>query len=87
MASCVTSVGNDNEAHVVVERLAEAGIHAWPSGLVGRGSAKRDIYVEDADLDRARSVLGVAEDISEAELIRAEEEDAARRGIGPNAES
>jgi Putative prokaryotic signal transducing protein len=74
----VTQVGSEAQARVVVGRLAEAGIHGWPSGS-SRVGGMRDIYVDDVDWERAREVLQEAEDFSEAELIQAEEEDAARR--------
>lgn len=85
MASCVITLQRDDGAGFLIERLSEAGIHAWPSHN-GR-STTCDIYVEDADFDRARAVIKEAErvrkeeTVSEAELIQAEEEDAARRGL------
>jgi hypothetical protein len=51
--------------------LEEAGVHAWESNSLGgpAGSAgPRDIYVRDADLDRAMQVLKEAEDVDEDEL-------------------
>jgi hypothetical protein len=79
MARCVTTAGDESRARLIVERLAEAGIRAWSSGIVELAPATRDVYVEDADLDRARSVLREAESISEDELVQAEEEDKAAR--------
>jgi hypothetical protein len=80
MNRCVTTVRNDQEAQIILAYLAEAGIHAWPSGPpLTEGVATRDIYVDDPDLDRARQVLKEAQGVSEAELIQAEEDDAARR--------
>ena len=55
----------------MLSRLTEAGIHAWESNSLGGrpGSAgPRDIYVDDADLERAMAVLKEAQDVSEEEL-------------------
>lgn len=83
MSKLLTTVNNEAEAHIVIDRLAQAGIRAWPLGMP-RFPA-RDIYVEDADLEQARAVLQAAESLSEAELIQAEEEDAAARRLAtPN---
>jgi hypothetical protein len=80
MNRCLTTVGNEQEARIVLAHLADARIHAWPSGPpLTEGVATRDIYVEDVDLDRARQVLKEAESVSEDELIQAEQDDAARR--------
>lgn len=81
----LTTVDGQPVAEVVCAQLREAGI-----GSVNKGnplSAKRatfgpqDIYVEERDLDRAREVLTAAEGVSEDEVVKAEEEDAARRGL------
>ena len=66
---------------MVCDRLREAGVAAVPKGDLSADS--RDIgsygvYVEDDDIDRAREILAEPA-VSEAELIQAEEEDAAAR--------
>jgi hypothetical protein len=38
MARCVTTVGNEMEARIVVERLAEARIHAMFEQLLQRAA-------------------------------------------------
>jgi hypothetical protein len=81
-ARLLTTVSNEAEAHMLLERLSEAGVRAWPSGLPQFPA--RDIYVEEADLERAREALQAA-GLSEAELVQAEEEDAAARRLAqPN---
>ncbi len=74
----LASAANELEADMIIARLAEAGIRAWPSdaGAFGRGggAGPRDVYVEDADLTRARQTLEEAESISEADLIALSEE-------------
>jgi Putative prokaryotic signal transducing protein len=74
----LTSVRNNAEARMVIGDLEAAGIRAMhrPSAR-SLGLWAREIYAEEQDLDRAREVLN-AEPMSEDELIRAEEEDAAR---------
>ncbi len=79
MSKYLMTVNNETEAHVVLRRLNDAGIRGYPQGVVRL--PQRDIYVEDADLDRARDLLKADEGISEDELIQAAEEDAAARGL------
>jgi hypothetical protein len=77
------------EARMVCDRLREAGIGAAPKGDMSaesRDLGPYEVYVEDADLDRAHAVLRDAASVSEAELVRAEEEDAAQRFGPPKAE-
>jgi hypothetical protein len=85
----LTTAGTTFEAEIIIERLAEAGIQAVPLestdprvGMLGRC----DIYVQEPDIARARAVLEADESFSEDELVRLEEEDAARRHIPPRPE-
>jgi hypothetical protein len=76
----VISVGSGAEAEMVCDRLREAGIDAVAKGdLSGyaRAVGTHDVFVEDADLERARAVLGEAGSFSDSELVQAEEEAAA----------
>ncbi len=79
----LTTVNGQPVAEIVCAQLREAGIRVVNKGYAL--SAERatfgpqDIYVEERDLDRAREVLKAAEGVSEDDLIKAEEEDAARR--------
>jgi Putative prokaryotic signal transducing protein len=78
MLKIATSTGNEPEAQLACSRLAAEGIHSMlqPSGVGGaRGwgaVGACDVYVEEADLQRAREVLKT-EPVSEEELIREEE--------------
>jgi hypothetical protein len=78
MLKIATSTSNEPEAQLVCSRLAAEGIRSMlqQSGVgAGRGwgiAGACDVYVEEADLQRAREVLK-AEPVSEAELIREEE--------------
>lgn len=82
VAATVNSV---TEAELVVDRLREAGITAVDKGGVLSArfavAGPREVYVADEDLERAREVLDEPA-ISEEDLIRAEEEDAAERERG-----
>jgi Putative prokaryotic signal transducing protein len=79
MSTHLATVANEFEADMILTRLSEAGVRAWPSveGPFGRGGTgeTRDIYVEDADLERAREVLAAAESIGEDELRTLSEQD------------
>ncbi len=77
MACCLTTAHDEIEADIVLARMKEAGIHAWPSSALRSryGSAvPQDIYVEDEDLERARAALQASENVDEAELTRLAEE-------------
>jgi hypothetical protein len=77
MPRCVATTNNAMEAAVILGRLQEARVPAWPSrALTGRGSMAgvTDIYVEDGDLEAARQALATAQDVDEAELTRLAEE-------------
>ena len=69
---------NVAEADLICQRLAEAGIVAITQRSIGGpewgGSGGQYVYVETADLARAREILGAAGDISEAELARLSDE-------------
>jgi hypothetical protein len=71
------------EAELMYQRLADFGIHAiWQRAIGGPywgESGGQYVYVRADELERAREILAAGEDMSEAELIKAEEEDAARR--------
>ncbi len=74
-------VGSRAEAQMVCDRLREAGLAAVPKGDLSADSrdiSSYGVYVEDDDIDRAREILSEPP-MSEAELIKAEEEDAAAR--------
>lgn len=83
----LTTADTTFEAEIIIERLAEAGIEAVPIGSQDPRVAmlgQHDIFVPGPDLERARRVLEVDESFTEAEVVKAEEEDAARRHIsGP----
>ena len=67
----MTTVGNESEAEMVGERLAEAGIRSLAQmssrGIRLGAAAERDILVDAKDLDRAVEVIN-AEVPSEEEL-------------------
>jgi Putative prokaryotic signal transducing protein len=73
----VTSVANEAEAELVCERLLSEGIQAIARRTIGSvewgSSGARDVYVSEADLDRARAVIAEAP-FSEEELARFSEE-------------
>jgi cold shock CspA family protein len=68
---------------MVCDRLRAAGVDAvskgGPLSAYAQDSGTQDIYVADADLERARDALKEDQGVSEAELVQAEEEDAAGR--------
>ncbi|MCW3069996.1 MAG: putative prokaryotic signal transducing protein [Solirubrobacterales bacterium] len=80
MLKVVASVSSEPESELVSARLSEAGIQAIAQRSIGGPewgySGARDIYVEEADLSRAREVLKGDEGVSEDEL--ADLSDAAR---------
>jgi hypothetical protein len=58
-------------ADIVCQRLSEGGVRSFSQGAGARRSSlagAQDIYVEDGDLARARSILKEAETFSEDEL-------------------
>jgi ribosomal protein L12E/L44/L45/RPP1/RPP2 len=75
----LTSVGSTAEADMVVALLDEAGIQTMPQRARGGPefglSGARDVWVDEADLDRAREVLKASEgSISDDELTRLSED-------------
>lgn len=67
------TVSSEFEANIVRERMAEAAITVLigPEGNPREpGAGTRDIYVEDADLERARAVLQAAGAVDQDELDR-----------------
>jgi hypothetical protein len=67
----LTTANNELEAQIILARLREAGLSAWESNSLGGRAGSggpRDVYVEDADLERARAVLREVQDVDEAEL-------------------
>jgi hypothetical protein len=68
----VASVSSEPESELMAARLSEAGIQAISQRSIGGPqwgySGARDIYVEEADLGRAREVLKADEGVSEDEL-------------------
>jgi Putative prokaryotic signal transducing protein len=83
----LTEAESEFGADIIISRLAEAGIHAWPEPVPGgplryagysgfaRGAVgRRNVYVEESDLARARAVLAEAESVDEDELARLAEE-------------
>jgi lipoate-protein ligase A len=82
----VATAVNQPEGELIVARLAQAGISAVEQRASGNaelgGSGGRYIYVQDAELERAREVLHVEEPpFSDEELARLSEE-AAREARG-----
>jgi hypothetical protein len=76
----LTTPRNEIEADIILSRLREAGISGWESNSLGgpQGSAgPRDIYVDDADVERAREVLRAAQDVDEGELEELAEDESA----------
>ncbi|HWJ49725.1 MAG TPA: DUF2007 domain-containing protein [Solirubrobacteraceae bacterium] len=79
MIKILTSVASTAEADMVIALLEEAGIQTMPQRSIGGPefglSGARDVWVEEADLDRAREVLKASEEsISDEELTRLSEE-------------
>jgi hypothetical protein len=75
----VATAVNQPEGELIVARLAQAGISAVEQRASGNaelgGSGGRYIYVQDAELERAREVLHVEEPaFSDEELARLSEE-------------
>jgi hypothetical protein len=75
------TVNQGHEAEMICGRLEAEGIvpvaHGRAMSMYTTGLWPRDIYVQEADLDRAREVLEADANISEEELIQAQEEAAA----------
>jgi hypothetical protein len=74
----VTTATDEMQQSLIIGRLTEAGIHCM-GGAAERGwrtaARSRDIYVQAADLERAREVLKADEGgFDEDELARLSEE-------------
>jgi hypothetical protein len=74
----LTTVSNGPQAEIICALLEEAGISASARGdssvaLAGE-AAPHDIYVEDADLERAKDTLNAFQRESEDELAGGEDE-------------
>jgi hypothetical protein len=87
---CVTTLGTEAEAEMVCERLLVEGIHALTQRTLGGPewgrSGARDVFVSEADLERARAVLKEDEGaFSEDELARLSEQ-AGREAHEPSAD-
>ena len=75
----VATAANQAEGELIVARLSDAGISAIEQRASGNpefgASGARYIYVQAAELDRARAVLGVEEPpFTDEELARLSEE-------------
>jgi hypothetical protein len=78
------TASNGAEADLICQRLAQAGIVAVAQRSIGGPewgmSGTQYVYVEPADLDRAREVLGAPDELSEDELARLSQEAPTREG-------
>lgn len=85
--SCLlTSTASEFEAEVIMGRLQEAGIEATVkgSGLNVRGAYSMGgcaVWVEEADLERARAALNDAQDVDEDELAALAEQAGREEGV------
>jgi hypothetical protein len=82
----LTTASSEFEASAIRGRLSEAGIQILEQGALDeRGVAfvhSRDIYVDDRDLERAKTALRASEDFDEDELARLSEQ-AYRKAVDP----
>jgi hypothetical protein len=77
----IATAANQAEGELIVARLSQAGIGAIEQRASGNpefgGSGARYIYVQEADLERARTVLAVDEPpFSDDELAQLSEQTA-----------
>ena len=81
----LTRAPTETNAEMLCNRLRESGIEAdaYSSAPITRAMTGmlRSIFVRGADLQAAKNALGDYASVTEAELVRAEEEDAAARGL------
>ncbi|MHB8234665.1 MAG: hypothetical protein ACYDHT_08430 [Solirubrobacteraceae bacterium] len=75
----IATAANQGEGELIVARLAQAGIGAIEQRASGNpefgGAGARYIYVQHAELERARDVLAVAEPpFTDDELARLSEQ-------------
>jgi hypothetical protein len=85
----LTSAPNEFVADMICQRLMEGKVQVLPVGTSARPASLaggRDIYVEDADLERACEILRDAESLSDQDLSEATEAAVQRtqpKGIDP----
>jgi hypothetical protein len=75
----LTTAANEAEADLIREHLLAEGVHAIAERTLGSvqwgQSGARNVFVEEADLARAREILGLdSPPFSEEELTRLSEE-------------
>jgi hypothetical protein len=72
------TAANGAEAELILQRLAQAGIVATSQRTIGGPewgeSGSQYVYVEAADLGRARELLNTGEGLSEDELAKLSEQ-------------
>jgi hypothetical protein len=72
------TAANGAEAELISQRLAEAGIVATSQRTIGGPewgeSGSQYVYVEAADLERARELLNAGGELSDEELARLSEQ-------------
>jgi hypothetical protein len=76
MSSWLMAAPNEFVADAVCQQLLEAGVHPLPLGAsarLGTLAGRRDIYVADGDLERARQILKEIEAVSDQELAKLSE--------------
>lgn len=80
------TASSEFEASAIRGRLSEAGIQALEQGPLDDSGVvfahSRDIYVDDRDLERAKTTLRASEGLDEDELARQSEE-AYRKALDP----
>lgn len=86
MARYLTTASSEFEASAIRGRLSEAGIQVLEQGALDEVGAafvhSRDIYVDDRDLERAKTALRANEGFDEDELARLSEQ-AYREAVDP----
>lgn len=86
MTRYLTTASGEVEACAIRARLAEAGIHVLEQGPLDKDGVafahSRDIYVDDCDLERSKTVLRAGGDFDEDELARLSEQ-AYREAVDP----
>jgi hypothetical protein len=78
MARYLTTASSEFEVDAIRGRLSEAGILVLAQGALDEHGVEfvhsHDVYVNDDDLEHAKLVLEVSEDIDEDELARLSEQ-------------
>lgn len=86
MARYLTTASSEFEADAIRGRLSEAGIQILEQGALDKVGAafvhSRDIYVDDRDLERAKTALRASKGFDEDELARLSEQ-AYRKAVDP----